>query len=159
MIRLLTMSQSLLICAALLASVPCLAAEKPFRPPAVPLITHDPYFSIWSMADNLTDEPTKHWTGTPQSLTGLLRVDGKNWRIMGIDPARAATTEAMPQTSVRVFPTRTVYQFANDAIDVTLEFVTPAFPDDLDILSRPATYIVWRVRSRDGRDHDVSLYF
>lgn len=159
MIRLLTMRQTLRLCTALIALLPCSGAEKPFRPPAVPLITHDPYFSIWSMADHLTDQPTKHWTGATQSLSGLVRIDGKTWRVMGTDPGRSETTEAMPQTSLQVLPTRTVYQFANDAVGVTLEFVTPAFPDDLDILSRPATYVVWRVHSRDGREHAVSLYF
>lgn len=29
------------------------------RAPAVPLVTYDPYFSIWSMSDSLNDDPTK----------------------------------------------------------------------------------------------------
>ena len=53
------------------------------KAPAFPLITHDPYFSIWSTTDKLTDSPTKHWTGTEHSMMGMLKVDDKMYRFMG----------------------------------------------------------------------------
>jgi hypothetical protein len=53
------------------------------RMPAYPLITHDPYFSIWSFSDNLNEGITRHWTGTEHSMFGLVRVDGRTFQVMG----------------------------------------------------------------------------
>ena len=126
------------------------------RPPAVPLVAHDPYFSIWSMADHLNGDGTKHWTGKPNTLTAYARIDGKSYRIMGRD--RQAGNE-LAQTRLEVLPTRTIYEFAGAGATVGLTFFTPALPDDLDVLSRPLTYLQWSAASTDGRAHDVEIYF
>ena len=61
------------------------AADNSLRAPAVPLVTIDPYTSAWSFADNLNDEPVRHWTGRNFPLLGGIRVDGKPYRFMGMD--------------------------------------------------------------------------
>ncbi|GAC1596326.1 MAG: DUF4965 domain-containing protein [Chitinophagaceae bacterium] len=60
-----------------------LARSQEFRAPAYPLVTHDPYFSIWSTTDVLTASSTKHWTGTDHSLIGLIKTDGVIYRFLG----------------------------------------------------------------------------
>ncbi|MDQ6676253.1 MAG: DUF5127 domain-containing protein, partial [Acidobacteriota bacterium] len=133
----------------------------PMRPPAVPLVAHDPYFSIWSMTDRLTDSNTQHWTGKPNPLIAMARIDGKTYRVMGraAVPRGTQPLPALDQKSVKVLPTRTLYAFSGSGIDLGLTFFTPALPGDLDVLSRPLTYIEWKASSNDGRPHDVSIYF
>ncbi len=146
-----SLRQSLSGVAAIFLSSLTLLAQQ--RPPAVPLITHDPYFSVWSAADKLTDKDTTHWTGARQPITGLARIDGKTFRFVGADPRELP---AMDQVSLAVTPTHTVYQFRAGEVDLTLTFFTPAFTQDLDILSRPVTYLTMTATGRG--EHDVSIF-
>ena len=136
----------------LLAAFPALAQTT--RPPAVPLITHDPYFSVWSFNNKLTGGPTRHWTGTAQPLTSLVRIDGQPYRIMGDAPS---TVPALPQTGLDVEATHTTYTFAGAGIEIVLSFFTPAFPQDMALLSRPVTYLAWTAHATDGGSHATTV--
>ena len=144
----------LLLAAAVVSAAQTLA---PLRPPAVPLVTHDPYFSVWSTSDRLADERTKHWTGAPQGMVGMARVDGRAYRLMG--QSHNPLPEPLPQTALEVTPTRTVYRFEGGGVALALTFMSPLLPADLEVMSRPVTYITWEARATDGREHQVSLYF
>jgi hypothetical protein len=122
--------------------------------PATPLITHDPYFSVWSKTNDLTDSDTIHWTGAPQPITGIALIDGKSYRFMGHHPD---SIPAMQQTSRSIMPTHTRYEFRQNGITLEFTFFTPAIMNNLDLLSRPVTYLTWNARATDGTHHKVSI--
>ncbi len=126
--------------------------------PAYPLITHDTYFSVWSFTDELSGDSTRHWTGKPQSLLGFLKVDGHLYRFMGNIGAGDTATPAEQQW-VSIWPTQTKYQFACGGVDLTLTFTSPLLLTDLSLLSRPVSYVSFRLRSNDGAPHATQLEF
>lgn len=281
-----------------------LKAQEHFRPPAYPLITVDPYFSIWSFNDTLNDASTVHWTGKENSLQGIIRVDGQSYYFLGkpitsyktvlpfvektgqwkytfskpdnnweqlhfndaswkqgagafstdndapnkwmthdiwvrrtfrlnnmdfndlmlnlhhddnvaayingvlaykadgwnnspelfkiSDAAKSAlkkgenvlaihcentaggayldaglVDEIKPemniakatQTSVSISATQTFYHFTCGGVELQLTFTDPLLANDLDIFSRPADYVTFKVHSTDGKAHQVQLYF
>jgi hypothetical protein len=137
-----------------LAYIAISPAQAQQRAPATPLITHDPYFSIWSTTDRLTDSDTTHWTGSPQPICGVARIDGKSYRFMGRQPEGVP---AMLQTSSSILATHTRYEFRGGGVTLRLAFFTPAMMNDLDLLSRPVTYLTWTAMATDGAAHQVSV--
>ena len=97
------------------------ATEAAFRPPAVPLVSCDPFFSVWSAADRLTDAETTHWAGAKQPVSVTLTADGKTWRLCGFEPQ---AVPALSQTGVEVMPLQTRCTFEGEGIKVRLVFST-----------------------------------
>lgn len=126
------------------------------RPPSVPLITVDPYFSVWSPADRLTDTQTVHWTGKPNTIVGTAVIDGESYRFMG-KLNRRDDTKALTQTSYNCDALSTRYTFEGAGITLSLTFMTPLFMDNLDIMTRPVSYLKTEVKSSDGKKHSVKV--
>ena len=122
------------------------------RPPAIPLITVDPFFSVWSRTDKLYDSDTTHWTGRPHKLCGILTVDGEDYRFMG-----AGEEPVIEQTAFDFDALSTSYTFRNEKVTLKLRFMTPLLPDNLDILTRPVSYLSVSARPADGKKHTVTL--
>jgi hypothetical protein len=55
------------------------------RAPAYPLITIDPYTNGWVFGDTLYNSPVNHYNGRKFPLIGIIRVDGKCYRFLGVE--------------------------------------------------------------------------
>ena len=119
---------------------------KKLRYPAVPLVTHTPYFSLWSMDDVPNRTPTCHWTGAEQPLTGILKVGRREYGFLG-------RTEALPMRmkSVEVKACSTTYVMESPEVCLTMTFTSPLLLEDLRVLARPITYITLKAEGRHGR--------
>jgi len=126
------------------------------RPPSTPLITVDPYFSVWSPADRLTDRTTVHWTGKPNTMVGTAVIDGEAYRFMGKLNA-ADDSRTLTQTKFDYNALSTFYTFEGAGIALDLTFTTPLLMDDLALMSRPVSYLKAAVKSKDGACHKVTV--
>ena len=71
--------------ASLLLFISMSVMAQTHKAPAYPLITHDPNFSIWSVTDRLNESIPQHWTENDHALTGIVKVDGVNYRFLGME--------------------------------------------------------------------------
>ena len=63
------------------------------------------------------------------------------------------------QKKVEITATQTKYQFACGPVDLKLAFLSPLLMNDLDLLSRPVSYVHFSINSSDGKAHTVEFIF
>jgi len=130
------------------------------RAPSVPLITHDPYFSVWSPSNELNTDTTRHWTNSNQIMAGLAEIDGVKYHFCGLsNETGRGQAKQMKQVSLEIKSMTTKYVFEEAGIRITLEFFSPLFLDDIYLLSRPCSYLKITSKSLDGKNHDVKIFF
>lgn len=133
--------------------------KRKIRPAAVPLITVDPFFSVWSCADRLYDDCTRHWTEIPAPLAIGLVIDGIYWSMGTTETNFAPYRMKMTQTDLTVRPLTTEYTFENEDAKVTVTFTTPLLLDRLDILCRPVSYVAYEIERKCGDEKEISFVF
>ena len=124
------------------------------RAPAYPLITVDPYFSVWSPSNKLNESNTVHWTNSPNTISGIATIDGKEYRVIG---DLASDISAMKQVSSDCTAFSTKYVFEDGGVRLTLIFSTPLLITDLALISRPVSYLEIKKESIDKKRHEVSF--
>jgi len=63
------------------------------------------------------------------------------------------------QKSVEITATQTKYEFSCGPVDLSVKFLSPLLMDDLDLYSRPITYVTFKIMSNDDKRHYVKLFF
>jgi len=78
--------------------------------------------------------------------------------VQPVRPKALQQVQLATQTSAAVKATQTTYQFKAGAVSLDLQFVSPLLLDNMEVLSRPVSYIEYQVKSLDGNAHRVKLF-
>src|SRR5688572_2956836 len=63
------------------------------------------------------------------------------------------------QKSVEFTATQTKYEFSCGGVNLSVKFLSPLLMTDLDLYSRPVTYVTFNIVSADNKQHYVKLFF
>ncbi len=130
------------------------------RPPATPIITIDPYVSIWTESTVLGN--TVHWTGKSNTMRGRVFVDGVEYHFLGQNNQQWHQPKEVPDMTlenVEVDAFSTIITCSNEAIRLKAHFTSPLLVEDLYLSSRPVSYCKVSYESLDGKEHKVSVKF
>lgn len=121
------------------------------RMPCVPLITVDPYFSVWSESEILNKKNPIHWTGKNNTIKGTVCVDGEEWCFLGKADKNIMTQVLL---TANAMTTKAIFEAAG--IRLTAEFTSPVMANELYYASRPVSYLKLSYESMDGAVHTVT---
>ena len=74
-------------------------------------------------------------------------------------PAISKELQVADQKNVIVNATQTIYNFTCGKVDLDVTFTSPLLLSDLNLLSRPVSYITYKVVANDGKTHNVKVFF
>ena len=122
-----------------------------FRPSSIPLITVDPFFSVWSGSDALYSAPTEHWSGRLCPILAGVYLGNTFYSVAGFDEDGKALKRRIYQRSVTVTPTSTVYKFENELVELELAFLAPLLLNNTDVMSRPVNYVSYKINNKSDK--------
>lgn len=125
------------------------------RVPATPIVNIDPYFSVWCEKSVL--ENTVHWTGSPNTISGNVFIDGKEFHFLGFKASEDIPNMTVENTYIDAFSTEIIY--TNENIRLKIRFTSPLLPNNLYYTSRPVSYCKAEYESTDGKEHSVKIKF
>ncbi len=126
---------------------------------AIPLMTVDPYFSIWSCTQNLHEDTTRHWTGKAAPILAAVYHNRRLYCLAGMQQENKLPIKTVRQTNLKVTPLSTEYTFENHVFKAVLTFTTPLLLDRLDIMSRPVSYVKYDITMKEEAVDDTRFLF
>lgn len=120
---------------------------------AYPLLTIDPFISIWSYTEKPYTTDTRTWFGQNKPIALTATVDGTEYSLMG----RRKGMSHGEVEAIDVTPTCTRYDFVCGGVKVEIAFRAPFLMDDLDLCSTPVNYVDVSVVSADEKPHEAKV--
>ncbi len=132
------------------------SAATTATPPAIPLLTADPYLSSWSEHGRLTDDWPRHWSGAITGMCGMVRIDGTPYRFCGPLPGTVAAAHEVART---VRPLSSSFVFLEAGVEFTVEFASLAgLASSMEESSFTLGCVRMSARSIDRAPHTVVFY-
>ena len=123
------------------------------RAPAIPLITVDPYFSVWAPNEILNYKEFEHWTRSKNDIYGRIFIDGVEYSFLGYH----RNIKKIKQVSLDITALSTKVVYENEKIKLYVNFTTPALLNDYNVLTRPVSYMSVKYEKKDASVKEVSV--